>query len=82
MDSHSSSSDKDQKRLDKQKTKEQKKAQKQKQKDEKELAQLRRFAYGDDRVHEHPHARKTGRFFLKWAFGTGGDGDGRVIAHH
>jgi hypothetical protein len=82
MDTHSVSSDKDQQRLDKQKAKEQKKAQKQKQKEEKELAQLRRFAYGDDREHGNPKLRKTGRFFLNWAFGTGGDGDGRVMAHH
>jgi regulator of protease activity HflC (stomatin/prohibitin superfamily) len=73
--------DKQQKRADKKKARAEKKALKQKKKEEKELAQLRRFAYGDDRVHKHPKWRKTGRFFLKWAFGTGGDGDGRVIAH-
>jgi hypothetical protein len=72
---------KQQQRLDKQKAKEEKKALKQKKKNDKELAQLQRFAYGDDGEHKNPKMRKTGRFFLKWAFGTGGDGDGRVIAH-
>lgn len=73
--------EKQQQRLDKKQLKEQKKVAKQKEKDEKELAQLRRFAYGDQREHQHPKLRKTGRFFLKWAFGTGGPGDGRVVAN-
>lgn len=71
----------DKQRLHKDEEKARKRVLKQKEKDEKELAKLRRFAYGDDRVHKHPRTRKTGRFFLKWIFGTGGDGDGRVIAH-
>lgn len=77
-----STNDNLQKPLSKREAKEQKKTCKQKKKDDKELAQLRRFAYGDDRVHKYPKSRKAGGFLWKMLCGFGGDGDGRVVAYH